>query len=91
MKETNGLAVASLVIGILALISSLFVAIFGGILGIISLILGSVSKNQIRESHGSQGGEGMATAGNVLGVIAIILSLVQWLACMAILSSLGLS
>ena len=42
-----------------------------GILGVVSLILGIIAKREISESGGTQTGNGQATAGIVLGVIAI--------------------
>jgi hypothetical protein len=60
----NGKAVAALVCGIVGL------AVFGFILGIIAIVLGSVAKKEIERS--GQGGRGMATAGIVLGIIDII-------------------
>src|SRR5262249_3904351 len=59
--ETNGLATASLVCGILGLFTCL--------LGIPAIIFGVIAKKQIRRSHGMETGRGMATAGIVLGSI----------------------
>jgi hypothetical protein len=60
----NGKALASMVCGIVGLV------VFGFILGIIAIVLGSIAKNEIRRT--GQGGYGMATAGIVLGIIDII-------------------
>lgn len=60
-KGTNGLAIVSLVIGILWM---------GGIGAILALILGIVSLNQI--SRSGQSGKGLAIAGIVLGSVGII-------------------
>jgi Domain of unknown function (DUF4190) len=60
--QTNGLAIASLVLGILWLF-------FVG--SILALIFGYVSKGQIDESHGGQGGRGLAIAGIVLGWVGV--------------------
>lgn len=57
---TNGLAIASLVLGII------WIYWIGSIL---ALIFGYVAKSQIRENH--QSGAGMATAGIVLGWIGV--------------------
>lgn len=58
--KTNGLAIASMVLGILWLwwLGSLLAVIFGGI-----------SIKQINASNGQQTGKGMATAGLVLGLV----------------------
>jgi hypothetical protein len=40
--------------------------------GILAIIFGFVAKSQIRQSGGTQGGDGMATAGIVLGVLWLV-------------------
>jgi hypothetical protein len=67
-RNTNGFAIASMVLGILGI---LFDWAFGiGMIGaILALIFGYVARKQIRE-HGDSGG-GMAIAGIVLGWIAV--------------------
>jgi hypothetical protein len=63
-RGTNGLAVASLVLGI----AQIFICIIGGIL---ALVFGYIARRQIDESGGTQGGRGMAVAGIILGWIGI--------------------
>jgi hypothetical protein len=60
--KTNGLAVASLVLGIV------WVYWIGSILAI---IFGFTAKSQINKSNGEQTGDGLATAGIVLGFVGI--------------------
>ena len=60
--RSNGLAVASLVLGILWLFW------FGSVLAV---VFGHVARGQIDASHGRQVGRGMATAGLVLGYIGV--------------------
>jgi hypothetical protein len=67
--KTNGLAIASLVLGI----AQIFICIIGGIL---ALVFGYISRRQIDESGGTQGGRGMAIAGIILGWIGIGLGIV---------------
>ena len=62
---TNGLAEASLVLGILGLTLLPLVA------SIVGLVLGYVAKGQIDRSSGRQTGRGLAVAGIVLGWIGI--------------------
>jgi hypothetical protein len=62
--RTNGLAVASLVLGILAMCY--------GITSPLALIFGYRGKRQIDESGGAQAGRGMAIAGIVLGWIGAV-------------------
>jgi len=61
-KSTNGLAIASMVLGIL------WVYWLGSIL---ALVFGYVAKGQINASGGQQGGKGMAIAGIVLGWVGV--------------------
>ena len=60
--RTNGLAIASMVLGILWLY---------WIGSILALVFGYVSKKQIDESGGMEGGRGMAVAGIVLGWVGV--------------------
>ncbi len=61
-QKTNGMAIASLVLGILWLywIGSL-----------LALIFGVIGKNQIDRSGGTEGGRGLAVAGIVLGIVGL--------------------
>lgn len=60
--KTNGLAIASMVLGIL------WIWWIGSIL---ALIFGYTGKSQIDKSHGTQTGRGMAIAGIVLGWVGV--------------------
>jgi hypothetical protein len=62
VERTNGLAIASLVLGIL------WIYWIGSVL---ALVFGYVAKNQIDHSDGFQGGRGMAIAGIVLGWVGV--------------------
>jgi hypothetical protein len=61
-QSTNGLAIASMVLGILWLY---------WIGSILALVFGYVANSQIKRSGGQQGGRGMAIAGIVLGWVGI--------------------
>jgi hypothetical protein len=67
-SRTNGLAVASLICGIVGLL------IFNVILGPVAIVLGAGGRRQAP----AKGGAGMAKAGIVLGVIDLVLFLVLW-------------
>lgn len=67
--QTSSMAIISLVFGVLA-----WLGIFG-FGGIIAVIFGHLAKSEIRRSQGRLGGDGMATAGLVLGYVNIALSL----------------
>jgi hypothetical protein len=61
-SDMNGLAIASLVLGIVWLM---------GIGSILALIFGYVAKGQIEAARGAQGGHGLAIAGIVLGWVGV--------------------
>jgi type IV pilus assembly protein PilA len=72
--STDSQATASLIFGILGL------TCLWGIAGLPAVILGHVSKSNIRRSAGQYGGAGLATAGLVMGYISIAISVVIALA-----------
>jgi chromate transport protein ChrA len=72
-KPKNGLGVASLIIGILALVGSLTV-VGGLVLGVLAAILGVLARAQVRHGQASNGDTAMT--GVVLGVLAVIASLI---------------
>ena len=72
--RTNGLAIASLVLGIIPcfLVTS-----------ILAIVFGFIARNQIEQSGGTQQGSGMALAGIILGFAWIGLSVIWWIAVLA--------
>jgi type IV pilus assembly protein PilA len=64
-QVTDGKAVGSLILGILAMLGFWFLA------GIPAVILGHLSRKSIRENLGRLRGEGMALAGLIMGYISI--------------------
>jgi len=69
-QRTSGLAIASMVCGILSLVF-FWVPLFGFLLGIIAIIFGAVAIRQIgREPN--LGGRGMAIAGLVCGIVGVV-------------------
>jgi hypothetical protein len=66
---TNGLAIASLVCGIVGCF---------WITAIVAVVLGFIARNQIRESGGMQQGDGLALAGIILGFVWIGLGIIQF-------------
>ena len=80
VRRTNGMAVASLVLGIVWIY---------GIGSILALVFGYVGRNQIDQSGGVEAGRGLATAGIVLGWIGVGL-LLYWVAVVgALLQAIG--
>lgn len=65
-SQTNTLAIVSLIASILG-----FLPIIPFIGSVVGVITGHMAKKQIRESMGAQTGEGMATAGLIIGYITI--------------------
>jgi hypothetical protein len=86
--KSSGLAVASMVLGIVAVVFDFIFLWVGLICAIIALILGIVAKNQISNSNGQIGGGGMATTGIVLGAVALLLWLIVLIACSAIIGGI---
>jgi type II secretory pathway pseudopilin PulG len=66
-RKTDGKAIASLVLGILSL------TLFWIFAGVPAVILGHISRSQIRKSMGRLAGDGMALAGLIMGYISIAL------------------
>lgn len=67
--STSTMAIVSLVTGILGL------SLFPFIGSIVAVITGNMAKNEIRDSRGALGGEGLAKVGVILGWIGIILGI----------------
>ncbi len=68
---TSNMAIVSLIAGILGL------SLFPLIGSIVAVITGQMARREIRESAGTLGGEGLATAGLVMGWIGIGLSVIS--------------
>ena len=67
----SGLAIASLVLGILAVVT--FWTYVGGILlGLVAIVLGAIALGRVR--RGRAAGRGMAIAGVVLGTLGLLFS-----------------
>jgi Domain of unknown function (DUF4190) len=69
-RPTNGLAVASLVCGIIGLFSCTLLT------GIPAIVMGIVARSQIRRSGGVQQGDGVALAGIITGAVATAIGVV---------------
>lgn len=77
------MGVASLVLGIISLVWSLFAGTWiSALIGIVGIILGAIARKQAPS--------GIATAGLVLSIIGTILSLIFWIACLACAGAAGL-
>ena len=81
MQQTTGTsAVASLVLGIVALVTLLTAGVWFGclplplILGILAWIFGKNAMNAIDAGFGNPNERGMAVAGYIMGIISVVLS-----------------
>ncbi|MGH3744175.1 MAG: DUF4190 domain-containing protein [Mycobacteriales bacterium] len=68
----NGFGVASLVLGVIGLVTSFFV--LGIVPGVLAIVFGSLGRGRAKRREASNGG--MAIAGIVLGVLAVIAGIV---------------
>lgn len=83
LERRMKMGVASLVLGIISLVWSLFAGTWiSALIGIIGIILGAIARKQAPS--------GVATAGLVLSIIGTILSLVFWIACAACVGAAGM-
>src|ERR1700674_4875524 len=70
--RTDGLAIASLVIGILSLVCA--IGCLGIVLGPTAAIMGFISRQRINSSGGALGGGTLAVVGLVLGIVGFVAS-----------------
>jgi hypothetical protein len=82
-RRRSGRAIASLILGIIAVLVCVF-PIAGLALGIISLVIGANAAADIRMT--GQAGGGQARAGQILGTVAIVLSIGIWILAAVALS-----
>jgi len=68
-KPNSNMATASLVLGILGW------TIAPGLASIAAIITGHMAKNEIRDSMGQLGGDGMATADLIMGYVSVAFGL----------------
>ena len=72
------MSIASLILGIISLVLSFFglgiISVFTAIIGIILGVLGRKDPEK----------KGMATAGLVCSIIALVLGIIMWIACAAV-------
>ncbi|WP_019146427.1 DUF4190 domain-containing protein [Aeromicrobium massiliense] len=78
--EQNKKALWSMILGIVGLLCC-------GIAGIVAIVLGNQAKKEIADSAGRQTGEGMAKAGYILGIVAVVLWVVGIILRVAVFAS----
>lgn len=83
-KKGAGLAIASMVLGIVSLVISCCIPYVTFIASLLAVIFGGVSLSK------KMGGKGMAIAGLVCGIIGLVPAIITLIAGASILASLGL-
>lgn len=68
--KRNGLGIAALVLGILALLTGAIA--IGGLFGLVAIVLGVMGRGRVKRGEADNGG--MALAGIILGVLGLLLS-----------------
>ena len=71
-RRTDGLSIASLIIGIFAIVCSFLC--LGLVLGPTAAIMGFISRQRVASSGGTVGGGGLALGGLICGVVGFLLS-----------------
>jgi hypothetical protein len=82
----KGLSIASMVLGIVALVPIIPIPFSGTVVAIVGLILGVVGKKQLKDAGAPTG---MATAGIVMSIIALVLSVIVAIACASCIGALS--
>jgi cytochrome c-type biogenesis protein CcmH/NrfG len=72
--RTNGLAVASLTMGLVALMIFPLIPL-SALGGLLALVMGGAANRQIKESEGTMSGSEMARFGLALGLVAVLVAL----------------
>jgi hypothetical protein len=97
VPKRSGMALASLVLGIIGLSALLIgaAASSGGltllslIAGILALVFGAVAKGQIRNGQGNKADRGRATAGFILGLVNVGIFALIFLLAIAVIAAWG--
>jgi hypothetical protein len=76
-RQTNGKAVASMVVGIVSIVS----CYLGVLVGPVAIVLAVMAKKDLKANPETQTGAGMATAGLITGIVGAVL----WLAVDALI------
>ncbi|WP_206427345.1 DUF4190 domain-containing protein [Clostridium rectalis] len=88
-KRTDGMAIASLVCGIVGLVFLFMPIVYGlGIIpAILAIVFGNISKGKIRKDPNLDG-YGMAKAGFICGVVGVVLVVISLIGCGLLVGSL---
>lgn len=83
-SEKNSLGTTALVLGIVGVVAFLIPIVAIG-LGVAATVLGTKAKNAVQQGLATNGGA--ARAGFVLGIVAIVLGVIMWIASAAFMFS----
>lgn len=84
-RPTNSKATAALITGISTLVLSWCCG--AGVLGAIAIVLGVKARSEIRDSQGTQEGDGIALAGIITGAVAVLVGVLVLIAIVAVIAS----
>ncbi len=70
----NGMGIAALIFGVLALLTCFWLPVVGGVLGIVAIVLGVVGRGRANRLEATN--KGVATTGLVLGIISLIVNII---------------
>jgi Domain of unknown function (DUF4190) len=85
-QRTNGTAIGALITGIASFFLGWFCCLIAPVGGIVAIVLGRRARREIRMSGGYESGEGIATAGEVIGWIVTALGVLGLLLALVILT-----
>ncbi|HJQ04179.1 MAG TPA: DUF4190 domain-containing protein [Nocardioides sp.] len=86
-RATNGLAIASMVVSLVAVGGALLMCGVGGIFGIAGAIMGHVARGQIRRDNAE--GDGFALAGIIVGWVTFAVGLLAVIAFVVFVIAVG--
>ena len=81
--QKNGMGVASLVLGILAILTGWFFV--GGVFGVLAIVFGAIGRGRAKRGEANNGG--MAIAGLVCGVVGILVAIAVGIAVAFVINS----
>jgi hypothetical protein len=70
-SSTDGLAIAAGIVGIVSLVTSIFV--FGALGGVVAIVLGAIAMGRVKRT--GRGGRGMAITGLVTGILSVVVGI----------------
>lgn len=87
-NKKNGMATASLVLGIVSIVTGFF-GWLGIICGILAIIFAIVAKNKIKADPALAGSKGQANGGLIMGIIGLIIGVVIIILAIMFVSALA--